>query len=481
MRGLEAGVFLLLAVTIVTAQDAPVLISETEPKIICLYSKELRNGMDFTAFCTLTKPASEDVSVFVSLRVTQETTSNLAFTNSMFTITIGAGNLHGSGTLPISYDLTTGATYFIHTSFIGLRIKPWSEQISGYRPELPYFIITDKPVYNPGDDVLIRGLTCDMYLKPTSTSATIEIKDSKKNSIMKETSSNNLKTGFPSYARALIDTNFTLSDDPLTGMYTVSLYTDEGYVERQFEVKEFVLPRFEVKIELETQFLVSGNDEIKGVIKGIYSYGKNVQGRAQIKLTGPFRFNDDEDVAWSIDAFDGRAEFTVKVDEKKFPIPWFGDYVSSGTTVVLQGEVIEANSNDVQSVEVSVNIYPTDFTAKLGPMPLLFKGNPQYTFPVALTNPLGGMLKDVEGYTLYYKAIDDKDFSKMTVSSNPMTVTVRMNTSDLNLYSNKVQVYFAWNEIKSPLVTQEVTKYYTWSNTTLKVEMLASQSKVSFL
>jgi hypothetical protein len=49
--------------------------------------------MDFTAFCTLTKPASEDVSVFVSLRVTQETTSNLAFTNSMFTITIGLYDL----------------------------------------------------------------------------------------------------------------------------------------------------------------------------------------------------------------------------------------------------------------------------------------------------------------------------------------------------------------------------------------------------
>ena len=57
-----------------------------------------------------------------------------------------------------------------------------------------------------------------------------------------------------------------------------------------------------------------------------------------------------------------------------------------------------------------------------------------------MTNPLGGLITDYSGYTLSYRTADENEFTKMAVKSNPMNVTVRMNTSDTSLDGNEIHV-----------------------------------------
>ncbi|XP_053402579.1 alpha-1-macroglobulin-like [Mercenaria mercenaria] len=472
MRLTVLGLSLLVAVAMVTAED---------PMYMGVFPKQIRTGMDYTTEFTLTEAASQDVNIYGSIRKTMDTTSELAFTGSMFTITIAPGNTHGSHTVMAPYNLPAGEQYYVHFSFTGLKVTPMYVGVVVYRPALPLFVITDKPVYKPGQDVLIRALSCDENLKPTNKNLTVEIKDGQGNIIMKEMSKD--ADGPP-----LVDVSFTLSDDPITGMYKVSLYNDDGYTERQFEVKEYVLPRYEVIVELDTPFILEGDKEISGRMKGIYSYGKNVQGTATLKMASRNGAFDDDSVVWTEPEFDGTAMFTAKVDTSKNPMPWYSDWYSSSTTMTLRAELNEQFTENVEFAEVTFNIYPKAFAARMvNPMPLLFQGNIDYTFEVELTNPQGGSLGDWDGegssdlshYTLYYKARDDKDFSSTPVSMNPMSVTVKLNTSDTSLYSNEVEAYFEYTKenISSQHVRGKVAKYYTWSKETIAVEMVYTPNK----
>ncbi|XP_055465269.1 pregnancy zone protein-like [Psammomys obesus] len=139
------------------------------------------------------------------------------------------------------------------------------------------FVQTDKPIYKPGQTVKFRIVSMDISFHPLNeTFRVVYIENPKRNRIF-QWQYVNLPTG-------LHQLSFPLSAEPTLGTYKVVAQKDSGKkIEHSFDVKEYVLPRFEVQVKtpniiafLEEEFVVTAC--------GLYTYGKPVPGRVTINV-----------------------------------------------------------------------------------------------------------------------------------------------------------------------------------------------------
>ncbi|XP_060706652.1 complement C4-like [Hemiscyllium ocellatum] len=139
------------------------------------------------------------------------------------------------------------------------------------------FIQTDKPIYTPNENVQFRIFTLDNYMRPVDE--TIRI-----------TTYNSRGMQFPS---CLLKSKYGLSrklkipDIAKPGNWRIEVqFADSpmSMVSAQFEVKEFVLPSFNVVVKLEHMFYLITNDEFKFEISARHTYGKAVEGMAYVRF-----------------------------------------------------------------------------------------------------------------------------------------------------------------------------------------------------
>ncbi|XP_072006362.1 complement C3-like [Engystomops pustulosus] len=135
------------------------------------------------------------------------------------------------------------------------------------------FIQTDKPIYTPGSLVLYRLFTMTPNLSPTSKSVTIEF----------WTPENVLVKKHIKQSTGIVSLTYPLSDVVSLGIWTISAKFDDSAVQNftaQFEVKEYVLPSFEIKITTRKKFFYIKDEELRVDIEANYLYGKPVNGKA---------------------------------------------------------------------------------------------------------------------------------------------------------------------------------------------------------
>ncbi|XP_063785795.1 venom factor-like [Pseudophryne corroboree] len=112
------------------------------------------------------------------------------------------------------------------------------------------FIQTDKPIYTPGSKVLYRIFTMDPNMNPMKKSVDVEISTPQKMIVKKEFIKNENDTGISSLS-------YQLSDLASLGEWTISAKyqgTDVQNYATNFEVKEYVLPSFEIKLQKRQNF-----------------------------------------------------------------------------------------------------------------------------------------------------------------------------------------------------------------------------------
>lgn len=140
--------------------------------------------------------------------------------------------------------------------------------------DLLIFLQTDKPIYKPGQTIHIRALTLNSGLKPKSEKVQVEVLDAKGIKVFKK----EVKTD--EYGMASLD--LPLSQEPNLGVWKIKASSGKSHVERDMRVKKYVLPKYEVDLELPRKwFLV--NEPINGKVKAEYSFGKPVKGELEIK------------------------------------------------------------------------------------------------------------------------------------------------------------------------------------------------------
>ncbi|KAM9174865.1 alpha-2-macroglobulin-like protein 1 [Mergus octosetaceus] len=141
------------------------------------------------------------------------------------------------------------------------------------------FIQTDKAVYKPGQQVKFRIVSLDKdFVASDKKLPLVFLKDPRGNRIAQWRD--------VSPRQGIVDLSLPLAAEPALGTYTIEV---EGRT-RSFSVEEYVLPKFEVTIDVPSTVLEK-DEKFLVEICGRYTYGKPVQGKVQATVCRPFLFS----------------------------------------------------------------------------------------------------------------------------------------------------------------------------------------------
>ncbi|KAK2582524.1 hypothetical protein KPH14_004819 [Odynerus spinipes] len=136
------------------------------------------------------------------------------------------------------------------------------------------FIQTDRAIYKPGNKVLIRCLILDSRLRPSLTrQVDVYITDGGGNRIK--------QWNQQPITRGIVSAELELSKSPVLGTWKITVNVGDQTFEKEFEVAEYVLPKFEVIIDA-PKHATFKESKITATVRAKYTYGKPVKGEATI-------------------------------------------------------------------------------------------------------------------------------------------------------------------------------------------------------
>jgi CD109 antigen len=166
--------------------------------------------------------------------------------------------------------------------------KSWSfkdeKPITYQAKSFSAFIQTDKAIYKPGQLVQFRVLALTSTLTPLTLkneiNATIEDPD---RNVIKQWQ-------YLSNYRGLLSLELPLSDDPMLGDYTIRVSARGQEFVKSFTVAEYVLPTFDVDIQLPA-YATYNESDIVATVRASYTYGKPVSGHVTLTVQPLVRFS----------------------------------------------------------------------------------------------------------------------------------------------------------------------------------------------
>jgi hypothetical protein len=159
-----------------------------------------------------------------------------------------------------------------------------------FRPkQFSIYAHTDKPLYKAGDLVRFRAFALDSETRPFDVdNAEVSIYDSEGLKI-KTFSKVPLEDG-------VFESSFQLSDNPKLGQWKIRIDAEGEYAEKYFNVKEYVLPQYTVRVDVPEK--VASIDQFFPVkVTAEYTFGESVQGVAVVSFykTVYSKWNDFDD------------------------------------------------------------------------------------------------------------------------------------------------------------------------------------------
>ncbi|XP_067865826.1 complement C4-A-like [Heterodontus francisci] len=139
------------------------------------------------------------------------------------------------------------------------------------------FIQTDQPIYTPNQTVKYRIFTLDHFMRPVNEQLRVSIYNSRNMELM--------RADWMSQKMKILRTKIPDNEEP--GIWRIEaqfLDSPMSKVSAQFEVKEFVLPRFDVKVQADEMFYLVTKDEFRFKIVAKHTYGEAVAGKAFVRF-----------------------------------------------------------------------------------------------------------------------------------------------------------------------------------------------------
>ncbi|KAG1966973.1 pregnancy zone protein [Pimephales promelas] len=138
------------------------------------------------------------------------------------------------------------------------------------------FIQTDKPIYNPGQTVNFRVVTMDAKFVPL---------DQMYNLVVVEDNNNNRIGQWTNISSTdwILQLSHELNPEAQMGMYTLKAFIGEQTISHVFEVKKYVLPKFDVTVNTPQMYSV-GDVGLKVEACAKYTYGQPVPGQALVEV-----------------------------------------------------------------------------------------------------------------------------------------------------------------------------------------------------
>ncbi|XP_031439463.1 alpha-2-macroglobulin-like isoform X2 [Clupea harengus] len=138
------------------------------------------------------------------------------------------------------------------------------------------FIQTDKPIYSPGQTVHFRVVTMDTNFIPLSEKYNlVSLVDSRRNTIgqwLNVTSQGKI-----------VQLSHVLNSEAPQGEYMLRVDGEHSDVSHQFQVKKYVLPKFDITLNTPEKISV-GAEEVRLVVCAKYTFGQPVPGKASMSL-----------------------------------------------------------------------------------------------------------------------------------------------------------------------------------------------------
>ncbi|MBN3301790.1 CD109 protein, partial [Amia calva] len=203
------------------------------------------------------------------------------------------------------------------------------------------FIQMDKPKYKPGQGVKIRVVSVYADLKPCNKQVDIGIKDPQGNLIQQWLSLDS--------RLGTVSVEFQLSDNPPLGSWSIEASVNGVLSIKQFTVTHYVLPKFEVTIQVPDVLYVE--DRLSGTVIAQYNYGKSVKGNMTVTFALAYYSAYNITKATVID---GSANFTFSLrefgqNEKSMKPPY-----EQGTPFSLIASVTESLTGLTENTIVNV-------------------------------------------------------------------------------------------------------------------------------
>ncbi|XP_068113161.1 alpha-2-macroglobulin-like [Hyperolius riggenbachi] len=213
---------------------------------------------------------------------------------------------------------------------------------------------TDKSVYKPGQTVKFRVMSLDEDLHLQNISLpVVELQDPGKNRIGQWLNAN-LKQGMAEFS-------LPLSSEPPQGEYSIRV-KDTVHT---FTVEEYVLPKFEVTLQL-PKFVLFNIDQFPVQVCGRYTYGKPVQGNYTVSVCRRprntwSRRRLEKDIAEVCAKFTGELDksgcHTIDVEAENFTLSSkkFEKELRGTASVTEEGTGIELSTTSTTRVSNVIN------------------------------------------------------------------------------------------------------------------------------
>ncbi|XP_050781017.1 A.superbus venom factor 1-like [Gopherus flavomarginatus] len=249
------------------------------------------------------------------------------------------------------------------------------------------FIQTDKTIYTPGSTVLYRIFTVGHKLEPVSKRVIVEFETPESIIVKQIPISAALKSGIFSLSHNLPEI-ISLGTWKIMARYEDS---PQQTFSAQFDVKEYVLPSFEVILEPSEKFLyIDGNEDFRVSITARYLYEKKLDGNAfvlfGVKMDDEKRSIPQSLKRISIEDGEGKATLTRAMLKARFAnlneLVGHSLYVS--VTILT-----ESGSNMVEAERTGIKIVTSPYQIHFTKTPKYFKPGMPFELMVYVTNPDG--------------------------------------------------------------------------------------------
>ncbi|XP_062275147.1 alpha-2-macroglobulin-like [Scomber scombrus] len=264
-----------------------------EPQYMVTFPAVLEAGAE-TTFCVSLLRPSETLVMTVTLMSTETNTTLFKETSStdFHTCTQFQAPLVQNNVVQELEVEVQGETF--HSK------KLKKVMIKVYKPMT--FVQTDKPIYLPGQTVHFRVISLDTKFKPVSQLYDIiELEDAGGNRIGQwlNTTANG----------KILQLSYSLNSEAVEGTYKLIVWIDGQKNDHHFKVEKYVLPKFEVKVQVADE-ISYGDEEIKVDVCAKYTYGHPVPGSVEFELCRPLGRH------YRIDVFDRHGQ---RVPDKSAP------------------------------------------------------------------------------------------------------------------------------------------------------------------
>ncbi|XP_070272053.1 complement C3-like [Myotis yumanensis] len=295
------------------------------------------------------------------------------------------------------------------------------------------FIQTDKTIYTPGSTVLYRIFTVDHKLLPANQKVIVSIETPEGIPIKRDFLSSQNHIG-------ILSLSWNIPELVNMGQWKIKAHYEDlpqQVFSAEFEVKEYVLPSFEVQVEPAEKFYYI--DDPKGLevtITARFLYGKNVDGTAFVIFgvqDGDQRISLSQSLTRVvIEDGTGEAVLSREVLLSAAPQPPREAALVGKSLYVSVTVILHSGSDMVEAERSGIPIVTSPYQIHFTKTPRFFKPTMPFDLMVYVTNPDGSPAPRIpvaiQGSNQEISVTRDDGLAKLTINTHkslkPLLITV---------------------------------------------------------